>query len=64
MIIRIALIAVLIIAVSALAKGLLFTTALAPDDSGRQRIEQQGTQGCESLSATPECRREEDNHAQ
>lgn len=41
MIVRVALIAVFIIAVSALAKGVLFGTALAPDESGRQPIDQE-----------------------
>ena len=40
MIIRVALIAVLIITVSALAKGILFGTALTPDETGRQSINQ------------------------
>lgn len=45
MIVRVALIAVFIITVSALAKGVLFGTALAPDESGRQPIEQHKDEG-------------------
>ncbi|MGQ7274908.1 hypothetical protein [Marinobacter sp. V034] len=36
---RILLITAVLIAASALAKSVLFMTALEPDDSGRQRIE-------------------------
>lgn len=63
-IVRIALIAVSIIAASALAKGVLFGTALAPDESGRQRIEQGEQGGAESRSSAPEGGREQDDHAQ
>ncbi|BES71455.1 hypothetical protein RE428_24730 [Marinobacter nanhaiticus D15-8W] len=45
MIVRVALIAVFIITVSALAKGVLFGTALAPDASGRQPVEHNKDEG-------------------
>lgn len=51
-IVRVTVLALLIMLVSAISKGVLFKSVLAPDETGRQPIEHTG--GEKPESATPE----------
>lgn len=61
-IVRVTILALLIMLASAISKGVLFHSVLAPDETGRQPIEK--TSADKAVSGSPESRREEDNHAQ